>query len=144
MINLDIIKAGIREMRLLVEMYESGVLVEEEEKPKPIRKKDGPILKIDNPKCPKCGSNVIKCGKRYNKHEIKQKYHCLDCEHKFVKDSTKFKFPRYVREYIKAMDKSSRKIAKDVYDKFGFKISHATVVRIKNLEFEVDRDGYGK
>ena len=143
MITIDNSKLSIGRMKQLIELFDAGILVEGHDKKKPIRK-NLPVKSIpeDKLRCIKCKRfHVIKNGKRYNKMEIKQKYLCLDCNTKFVKDSTRFKFPKYIREYIQVMDKSSRKIAKDIFDKFGCKISHATVVRIKNRDFKVDKNG---
>lgn len=82
--------------------------------------------------CNKCGSDdVIKNGKRYGKFQTKQKYHCQSCNRKFVANPDKRRYSPEIRKFIKDQDGTSREIARKVMDVFGVKMSHVTVIRMR-------------
>jgi len=86
--------------------------------------------------CPFCGgTNVVKAGIRYCKHDTKQRYLCKDCKRKFTL-STVFRIANLPINLVAiivsklARGYSSRDISKDLFEHHGVRVSPSTIIRI--------------
>lgn len=96
-------------------------------------------LAEDKQICPLCGSRkIIKCGKRYSKHNIAQRYLCKICGTSFcesVHGYFKSKHPLYVKQfaielYLNGM--SLRKIQDKLQEDLGVEVSHVSILKWLN------------
>lgn len=92
---------------------------------------------------------IVKNGRRKTKFGFTQKFMCLKCYHKFSLGVLKYNNKKdAMREFIREQYKSgfaSRTIAKQIFEKFGVKISYGTVLKWVELPSKwMNNDQYKK
>ncbi len=99
-------------------------------------------------KCPLCNSSSInKSGKRYNLHNITQKYKCKRCGTSFTNSGYfRSRFPLEVRQHVitlYAQGLSLRKIQEEL-ERIGIFVSHVAIDRwLQKMNIERRRQSCG-
>ncbi|RLF40257.1 MAG: IS6 family transposase [Thermoplasmata archaeon] len=91
-------------------------------------------LETNEIRCDRCNSiNVIKRGKRKTKAGIRQRYECKECGRRFTPEPIKHRktnsklIALTMDLYFKGL--STRKIADTIYQFYGIKVDHTTIMR---------------